>query len=67
MGAGEFDEKVRDEVSEWIDSDVIAEEILEDLEEEGVAQTLENAKVVWLDVLESELPDAIRRSINAKF
>ena len=62
-----FSQDVRDELSDWIDSDVIAEEILEDLEESGVEPTLESAKAVWLNVLETELYGAVWRSITAQF
>jgi hypothetical protein len=59
--------KIKHELSGWIETDVIAEHILEELEEQGVQPTLENAKTVWLDVLENELCDAIRSSVKARF
>lgn len=65
MGAAEFDEAVRDEVTGWIDRCVIAEEILVCLEEAGVEQTVENAKKVWLNVLQNGLPDDCRYAIDA--
>ena len=40
------------ELTDWIDTSVIAEAILEELEEQGVPVTLENAQKVWLDTLE---------------
>jgi len=58
---------VIDELTGWIDTDVIAELIVDELEEQGVQPTLENAKTVWLDILEHGLHDAICSSTNAKF
>jgi len=55
------------ELADWIDTTVIAEAILEELEEQQVVVTLENAKTIWLDVLEHELPDALRSSVKARF
>jgi len=40
------------ELADWIDTSVIAEAILEELEEQGVSPTLENGQKVWLDALE---------------
>jgi len=56
---------VIDELAKWIDADVIAEAIFDELEEQGIKPTLENGKTVWLDVLEHGLPDAIRSSVRA--
>jgi hypothetical protein len=58
---------VKDEMAGWIDTDVIAEQILGELEYQGIPATFENAKTVWLDVLETELGDAITDSVKAKF
>ena len=55
---------IRQELADWIDTDVIAEHILEELEERGLAPTLENAKNVWLDVLVNELCDAIKAAVE---
>ena len=41
---------VKDEMAGWIDTDVIAEQILGELEYQGIPATFENAKTVWLDV-----------------
>ena len=60
-------EKVLDELAEWIDPRVIAEAILQELKSQEVEQTVPNGMRVWLDVLESQLPDAIRSSIKAIF
>ena len=40
------------ELAQWIDDTVIAQVILEELEEEGVSATLENGQEVWLRMLE---------------
>ena len=60
-------EKVLAELAEWIDPRVIAEAILQELESQEVEQTVANGMKVWLDVLETGLPDAIRSSIKAIF
>lgn len=51
---------VQRELSEWIDTGVIAEAILDELTDQGKAATVDNGKTVWLDVLENELPIALR-------
>ena len=56
-----------DQLTEWIDPRVIAEAILQELKSQEVEQTTPNGIKVWLDVLESGLPDAIRSSIKAIF
>ena len=53
------------ELADWIDTSVIAEAILEELEEQQAAPTLENGQKVWLDVLQNGLPDALRSSVKA--
>ncbi len=58
---------VKHELAGWIETDVIAEHILEELKDQGVRATLENAKTIWLDVLENELCEAIRSSVKARF
>jgi len=57
--------QIKDDLAGWIDTDVIAQLILDELEEQGVQPTLDNAKSIWLDVLENEISDAIRRSVTA--
>jgi hypothetical protein len=59
--------KTTRELAGWIETDVIAEHILEELGERGVQPTLENAKTIWLDVLENELCGAIKPSVMARF
>jgi len=58
---------VKHDLAGWIETEVIAEHILGELEDQGIQLTLENAKTVWLDVLENELCEAIRSSIKARF
>ncbi|MBA7590673.1 hypothetical protein ES708_32801 [subsurface metagenome] len=55
---------VKHELAGWIETDVIAEHILEELEEQGAQPTLENGKTIWLDVLENELCQAIRSRVK---
>ena len=57
---------VQRELSEWIDTGVIAEAILDELTDQGKATTADNGKTVWLDVLENELPIALRSSVRAR-
>jgi len=52
------------ELADWIDADVIAELIIDELEDQGEKPTLKYAKNVWLDVLEHELHDAIKNAIS---
>ncbi len=40
------------ELANWIDASVIAEAIVEELEEQGIPATLQNGQMVWLDMLE---------------
>ena len=58
---------VQHKLAGWIDTDVIAERILGELEDQGIPATFENAKTVWLDMLETELCDAISSSVKATF
>ena len=53
------------ELADWIDSQVIAEAILEELEEQGVSPTLENGQKVWLDFLETKLSEGLHSSVKA--
>lgn len=46
-------EKLIEQVANWIDTYVIAEMIIEHLEEQGEELTLERAKEVWLHTLEN--------------
>jgi len=55
----------KEQFTEWIDDDVIADAIFEALKEQSIPTTFKNATLVWLDVLQSELPDAIANSVEA--
>lgn len=46
-------QSIIDQVADWIDRYVIAETIAEELIDQGHPITFENAKKVWLDVLEN--------------
>jgi hypothetical protein len=59
--------RIKHDLAGWIETDVIAEHILDELEDQGVQPTLENAKTIWLDVLENELCEAIKSSVKARF
>ena len=50
------------ELADWIDALVIAAVILEELEDQEVPPTLENAQEVWLDALE-ELHHLVSSSV----
>ena len=41
-----------DQVSEWVDTRVIAELVVDHLKSEGIPRTFEQAKAVWLDTLQ---------------
>lgn len=55
------------ELADWIDTNVIAEAILDELQDQDIETTVENGKKVWLSVLESELPEAIKSTIRHIF
>jgi hypothetical protein len=56
---------IREKLADWIDTDVIAEHILEEMKEQGCRITLKYAKSIWFDVLQNELHDAIKNAITA--
>jgi len=60
-------DEVQKQLAAWIDANVIAEHILEELEDEDVEPTLENGQQLWLNVLLTELCYALRNSIKAIF
>lgn len=51
------------ELAEWIETEPLAEEILDTLEEQAAEVTLENAQKLWLDFLEHELHSGISNSL----
>jgi len=56
----------KEQFKEWLDEDVIAEAVLSQLEQnQPELATLENAKIVWLDVLEN-LGELIDQAIQYK-
>ena len=48
----------------WLDSGVIADAIIENLQEQGLSVTVENMKTVWLSFLENEMPSGLRSTIK---
>lgn len=48
----------------WLDSKVIADAIIENLQEQGLGVTVENMKKVWLSFLENEMPDGLQRTVK---
>jgi hypothetical protein len=57
---------VKGKLAQWIETEVIAEAVLEELKAHGIKPTLGNGKAIWLDVLQNELPHAISSSVKAK-
>ena len=53
------------ELAEWTETDPLAEEILDIMEEQLVEVTLEDAKTLWLDFLGTELHQGISNSLAA--
>jgi hypothetical protein len=58
-------DEAKKQVIDWLDDEVITETIFDKLQDEGVTPTFENATKVWLDVLYTELGDAVKRSVEA--
>lgn len=56
-----------EELADWIDANVIAEALLDELLENNIEPSVENGKKLWLDILEYQLPDAIQSAINHIF
>lgn len=52
-------------LADWLDADVIADAILEQLREQGKKPSFDNGKAVWLDFLETELSDGLENTIIA--
>ena len=53
------------ELAGWIETQPLAEAILETLEEQKAEVTLENAKKLWLDFLGWELAGGLSNSLTA--
>ena len=64
-GEETWTEREVNELIYWFDTASLARNILGTLEEEGAKPTVKNAKAVWLDFLETELPDGLVKSIRA--
>ena len=56
---------MQEQLAEWIGTDPIAEELVDVMEEQGIPLTFENACAIWLDVLKTELWQAITKSAQA--
>jgi len=54
------------QLSAWIDTDVIAEQLVDAMAEVALPEemTLEKAKTIYYDFLQNELPDGLRRSVT---
>lgn len=52
------------ELANWIDKRALAEFILTELGHEGVPQTVENAKKVWLNIIEYDLHGLVVETID---
>ncbi len=61
-----YHNKLKDDLAEWIDTDNLAEVVIEAMREvaEPEEMTLEMAKNIWLNFLETELNDGIARCIK---
>jgi len=59
-------EELVDQLSEWIEANVIAGQLVDAMAEVALPEemTLDNAKTVYLDFLQNELPDGLRRSVS---
>ena len=62
----EFKKQLAEQVATWIDPGVIANTLVDQMAEEAEPEemTLENAKTFYYDFLETELADALERSIR---
>jgi hypothetical protein len=60
-------EELIEGLSEWIDTTVIAEQLVDAMAEVAHPEemTLPNAKRVYYDFLQNELADGLRRSVRA--
>jgi hypothetical protein len=58
---------MEENLAEWIDTLVIAEEIFDHLEAAGLEKTYENATKVWLNFLEAEIHEGLRNSCQGLY
>lgn len=59
-------EELVDQLGDWIDASVIAEQLVDAMAEVALPEemTLDNAKAIYYDFLQNELPDGLRRSVS---
>jgi hypothetical protein len=55
----EQQDKVKEELKDWIATKVIAEAIIEAMQDNEIECTLKNAQSIWLRFLESEINDGL--------
>jgi len=53
------------ELAAWLETEPLAEDIFDTLEDQAAEVTLENAKKLWLDFLETELHSGLSNSLTA--
>jgi hypothetical protein len=53
------------QLAEWIETQPLAEAVLDTMEDQLAEVTLENAKQLWLDFLETELARGLSNSLAA--
>ena len=54
---------VKERFADWLDVDVIADAVADEIEEMGGETTLENMQRVWCNFLEYDLHDGLKRSV----
>lgn len=62
-------ERLMKQLTEWIDAGVIAQAIIDDMQEYGLPQseiTLETAKKIWLGFLENQLRDGLKTEVGVR-
>ena len=64
--AEDIEDKVLFDVAEWIDTETIARNILEELKWQGYKASFQNAKAVWLSLL-CDLGDELRVCVKAVY
>jgi len=62
-------DKLSNQLTEWIDSGVIAQAIIDNMQEYGLPQseiTLETAKKIWLGFLENQLREGLKTEVGVR-
>jgi len=62
-------DKLSKQLTEWIDSGVIAQAIIDDMQDYGLPQseiTLETAKKIWLGFLENQLREGLKAEVGVR-